>query len=556
MKWRYYCWLLIIFGWAGVTHAQTDPITLTVNTAEIQHTISPLIYGVNFATPEQKTAWNIPINRWGGNAVSRYNWQIDVYNPGNYWFYKNINNPDTGTLPNGSSADLFIEANRQFNAQSLMLIPSLGWVAKDRSESCGFHVDKYGPSNKIDTEGNSGCGDGYLPDSNQFITGNDPSDTSIAVGPEFFRGWIEHLVGRFGRARDEGIGYYAVSNEPMIWHHNHRDVHPEPASYDEVFTKNRDQAVMIKSVDPDAKVMGPGPWGWYPAHYSGVDAENFLATGRYIDQEAHGNLPFLAWYLQQMHQFEQENGYRLLDYLDVHYYPQVVDPDQQKALAVGPAGSADVQAARLRSTAELWDPHHVAESWINEPTYFIPLLQGWIDQYYPNTKIAITEYRWGGSEHINGALALADVLGIFGREDVGLATLWDAPKLGEPGDFAMRLFRNYDGAGGQFGNLSLAAHSSDPYALSIFAARRQLDGAVTIMVINKSGKSLQSTIELTGKLPSKAQIYRYSSADLSQIDSLPGQLITNGAWTTTFPADSITLYLLYPPIYRPIPTLR
>ena len=45
----------------------------------------------------------------------------------------------------------------------------------------------------------------------------------------------------------------------------------------------------------------------------------------------------------------------------------------------------------------------------------------------PGTKLAITEYNWGGTESLNGALAEADVLGIFGREGVGLATMWDPP---------------------------------------------------------------------------------------------------------------------------------
>ena len=44
------------------------------------------------------------------------------------------------------------------------------------------------------------------------------------------------------------------------------------------------------------------------------------------------------------------------------------------------------------------------------------MMKKWVANDYPGTKTAITEYNWGGQEHINGALAQADILGIFGRE--------------------------------------------------------------------------------------------------------------------------------------------
>ena len=41
-------------------------------------------------------------------------------------------------------------------------------------------------------------------------------------------------------------------------------------------------------------------------------------------------------------------------------------------------------------------------------------MQQWVDQNYPGTKLAITEYRWGALDSITGAIAQADILGIFG----------------------------------------------------------------------------------------------------------------------------------------------
>ena len=48
---------------------------------------------------------------------------------------------------------------------------------------------------------------------------------------------------------------------------------------------------------------------------------------------------------------------------------------------------------------------------------------------------------------MNGALAIADVLGIYGREGVDAAAYWRNPPVGSPGCFAFKMHGNYDGAG-------------------------------------------------------------------------------------------------------------
>ena len=62
----------------------------------------------------------------------------------------------------------------------------------------------------------------------------------------------------------------------------------------------------------------------------------------------------------------------------------------------------------------------------NKPN-LIPRVRAWIDQYYPGTKLAITEYNWGGDDTNSGAVAQAELLAIFAREGVDLAARWVAP---------------------------------------------------------------------------------------------------------------------------------
>jgi hypothetical protein len=264
---------------------------------------------------------------------------------------------------------------------------------------------------------------------------------------------------------------------------------------------------------------------------------------------------------------QQQHGTRLLDYFDLHYYPQAVndkgtaDPNDDEYVALGSAGDAQTQALRLRSVRGLWDPSYVDESWIpstGEATavngvgvdgavQIIPRMRDWVVKNYPGTKLAISEYNWGGLEHINGALAQADALGIFGREGVDLATIWDPPAADQPGAFAFRMYRNYNGQGAAFGETSISATSADQGQLAIYAARRGADGSLTLIIVNKTGGDLTSGVALSGfSAAATALVYRYSPANLGAIVRQPDQAVSAGGFSATFPANSITLVAIAP----------
>ena len=172
-------------------------------------------------------------------------------------------------------------------------------------------------------------------------------------------------------------------------------------------------------------------------------------------------------------------------------------------------------------------------------------MRAWVDEYYPGTKLAMTEYNWGALAHINGALAQAEVLGIFGREGLDLATLWAPPAADQPGAFAFRIYRNYDGQGGRFGDTSVQAASTDAGKLSIFAATRSTDGALTAVVINKTDGPLTGSLAVANApLSGSGEWRRYSSADLTHITPPQPFTLVNGTAELTFPAQSITLLVM------------
>src|SRR5450432_492519 len=102
----------------------------------------------------------------------------------------------------------------------------------------------------------------------------------------------------------------------------------------------------------------------------------------------------------------------------------------------------------------------------------------------------MTEYNFGAPDHISGALAQADVLGVFGREGMYLATYWGNSagngKLPAYIRAAFQLYRNYDGKGGVFGDSAVMATSSDGVRSSVYAASdSRRPGRLTVLVINK-----------------------------------------------------------------------
>jgi hypothetical protein len=126
-----------------------------------------------------------------------------------------------------------------------------------------------------------------------------------------------------------------------------------------------------------------------------------------------------------------------------------------------------------------------------------------------------------------------------------MAMLWAPPQPDWPGAFAFRMYRNYDGLGGMFGETSVHATSADQGQVAIYAARRSNDGALTLMIINKTGSAQHASITLAGFTPTgNAAIYRYSAANLGAIVREPDQPVQADGLRITLPAESITLAVI------------
>ena len=596
---------------ASVTVTLNPPATaagpaLTVDVSSPGNAISPLIYGMNayYLDTTSATTAHASVARWGGDDISRYNYLNNITNSASDWYFENVG---ASNMWGGGSFTGLVTSAASIGAKTLGTVPVLGWVANSTAGACSFTQASYPGQESY----SGSCGDGIYLDGSGGCTSSGGCDimgtgttafaeitsipeppptppassaatTSWALGT-WAGSWVNSLVTNpsYGNAASgKGVAIWDLDNEPTWWSAVHRDVHPNPFTYDEATNGGIGTALAIKKADPTAEVSGPVVDYWWAYFYSMADIWDGWAAGpcyeqwsNPVDRRAHGGVPFIEYYLQQFAAAENTYGMRLLDYVDLHTYFAADNT------GLTTAGNTSAQQARLNSTRVFWDPtytdptnNYPQPNYTTDPNYttscsppqkapqLIRMMKTWVANDYPGTKLAIDEYNFGGLEAINGAVTQADILGIFGREGLDLGAFWptQAYNTQGPGNMAFAVYRNYDGNNSTFGNTVLPATSGAANAsqgtLSVYAAQRTSDSMVTVVVINKTYGPLTSTLSLTG-LPSKittAQAYLYSNANLAAIVAQPAVTVTPPAPGSTsstiagytFPAQSITLFVV------------
>jgi hypothetical protein len=607
---------------ANTTVTLTAPVAangpnLTVDVGNELHAISPLIYGMNAYLLDSQSAQtaNVAVTRWGGDDTSRYNYQTKNSNSaGDYYFLNGVG--AGGMLPNPTSSSQFTDYVTAANGLGATVLGTMnvnGYVTNSSTTDCGFPQSSF--PNQVSYV--NGCGDGYYQvGSNNCSTTSGSYDSSVngcsfsgssttwqntsiqepppttsagtlpapgSVNAAWAKGtwpggWVNSVAASNGTgASGKGVAIWDLDNEPAWWDAVHRDVHPNPSTYDEVTQGGIGTAVAIKTVDPTAFVSGPIIDYWWNYFYSKQDIENGWGNGpcyqpwdHPTDREAHGGVAMIPYYLEQMNVASTTYGMRLLDYVDIHGY--FAGSYNGNSVAFTTAGDTGEQAVREDSVRALWDPTYTNSNY-PQPNYVgttgyttncnsiplqspeaIPMLHAWVNGVaplgdpsndYPGTKTAIDEYNWGGLESINGALVQADVLGVFGQYGLDMGTLWptQAYNTQGPGNYAFAMYRNYnlENNGAVFGDMALASCSTtsaltaactpidtnyQPVAnmetaqgqLSVYGALRTKDNMITILVINKTYGPLTSTISLANlNEQAQASVFQYSSANLTAI---------------------------------------
>ena len=428
------------------------PVTFTVRTDSIIGQISPRIYSVNAYNPEDgidgQLVPGVAGLRLGGNRIEGYNWLSGASHAGKDYGHQNDNHLITvfgGEDGNGRDGGLMLELCRrakELDAYPLLGLPLLGYVAGDMAGPVQAY--EHAPSDRFRR---IAYGETGLPSSGQ--EGNPVIHMDELVALLRRECGSEPYLGR-------GVAY-SLGNEPALWRHTHPRMQRDPIS---------------------------ALYGW----------ESFRSLQYASDWEEIGanHAWFIDYFLHEMKLLGAERGQTLLDVLDIHWYPMdAFDFGGDRRLE---------DRTRLEVPRSLWDDQYVEESWIGRqvgPIRLLPRLKESIHRSGLDAKLSVSEYDFGSPETIYGGIAQADALGIFGTSGVHFAAKWGSVS-GFVGA-AYALYRDYDGKGGSFPEMSLKVELVERQLASVYAAVPPDTSAVHMIVINKSGDHpLKATARIAG----------------------------------------------------------
>jgi hypothetical protein len=514
-----------------------NSIQITVDPGAGRIPISPYIYGVNQDLPGVSAPGS---RRIGGNRMTGYNWETNASNAGTDWYNSSDNFMVSG-LPASQQTIPAIPLT-QFHDQSLAMgtpytvltLQMAGYVAAD--ENGTVTAAQAAPSSRWKAVVNDTPGGVF------------PASPDLTDGVVYMDELLNLIVTKYGNAASAtGVKGYDLDNEPDLWSSTHPMLHPAQPTCAELVSKTTALAQTVKRMDPRTEVLGQASYGsnGYFTYQGAPDwASIQAATPAYRW--------FLDYYLDQMSKASTTAGMRLLDVLDLHRYSDDAGGTPSEAITNQTDYSTNIgcDQERVQAPRVLWDPTFVENSWVQQwDSQFlpwIPNIQASIAKYYPGTKLAFTEYNYGGESDISGGIAEADVLGVYGKYGVHLGCLWLLHGTPPPSyaSAAFNLYLNYDGNGGKFGTTSVAETDSDTVNSSAYASV-DASNNLHLVVLNKSYTAATGfTFQISGSTTyASAQVYAFD-ANGSAITLRAPAVVANNQLSYTLPALTAAHFIL------------
>jgi fibronectin type 3 domain-containing protein len=513
-------------------------VTITINPAQTKP-ISKWIYGISAYSEATGAPSQLTFDRAGASRWTAYNWETNASNGGRDFFYENDDNLSSSTVP-AEAVRSYIARDQSNGMATLMTVPLQGLVAADEN----------GPVSLVNP-----------PDLSRFkhlvaqkstlssapFTLNPPTNDAYVFADESVWALDQKFpgMGIFG-SNPALPTFVCLDNEPELWNTIHVEVQgPNPITPDAFIAKTITMTEALKKQFPDMVIFGPVHYGflgmWY---WKGEISPTPTGANWFTDQ-----------YLTALSTASAAFGKPLVDVYDFHWYPEEYDANGLRSVDMNSAALTDAQVQLIvQSPRNLWDPTFTdytnSSPWIYQrlghtPINILGRLQSKINAEFPGMKMAITEYQNGGYNHVAGTIAQADNLGVFGSQGVFAATFW--PPVGTY-SYAMagfRAFRDFDGAGGDFGDTSLQSTSSNVQNVMVYASSdSSTPGRYVFVAINRSTSSQVTAIN-GQSLSGTARLYQITAASArgqSTVEpvSIGTMPVSGTSFTITLPALSVT----------------
>ncbi|OQP63722.1 glycoside hydrolase family 44 [Niastella vici] len=441
--------------------------------------VSPYIYGRNnsitdfVGNPVSASNWQLykdaGLNFFrenGGNNLTKHNWRLNISSHPDW--YNNV-----------------YTSNWDYAAQTLLQnIPAAQgmWgfqlVGKAASTNANnFNDWAYNNSQWWSGVNQNLAGGGVINTAggSQALVNGDPSLYLQNWNEDSTTGILNHWFGNGGLGLDSTkIRYWNMDNEPEIWSGTHDDIMPVQPSAEAFMQSYFAVAKKARALFPGIKLTGPvspNEWQWFnwgAAPVTGSDGKRY---------------PWLQYFIKRVAEEEQSTGIRLLDVIDLHFYPSSTSP------------SDVVQYHRVFFDSTYIYPeangvHVVNGGWDNtiQIENVFGRCQKWLNQYMgPNNGVtfAVSETATQLQNNPNAvAVWYASMLGEFMNHGVEYFTPWNW----ETGMWeTLHLFSRYNKTN------SVKATSSDETNVSAYTTVNNNNDSVTIALVNRS-QSLSKTV--------------------------------------------------------------
>jgi len=525
--------LLLLFAHSAL-FAQN--VQVTVDPQSNRRPVSPFIYGRNNSVsddpsnPTSAATWQFykdaGLNFYrenGGNNLSKYNWRLKLSSHPDW--YNNVYKHDWD----------FAAASLQQNipsAQGMWGFQLLGQAA--RTTANNFNDWAYNQSQYWSGLGQDLAGGGVVNPSggSQALVNGDTSLYLEHWNEDSTTGILNHWFGSGGVGLDPTrVRYWNMDNEVEIWDGTHDDVMPVQLDAESFMQRFFAVAKKARVLYPGIKLSGPvspNEWQWFAwkgGQVVGTDGVRY---------------PWLQFFIKRLAEEQQRTGIRLLDVIDLHFYP-------------GSSNTADIlQYHRVFFDSTYQYPeangvHLVNGGWDNsiQVEDIFGRCQKWLDQYMgPGNGVtcAISETSVNLNNNPNAqAVWYASTLGEFMKHGVEYFSPWGWEKgMWE----TLHLYSRYNKTN------SIDALSDDENNVSAYATANNANDSVTVVLVNRSltlGKTV--TVRLANfKLPNQP----VQLLTLSNLPTATETFIshTNNALqsSTITPASDTTLQLTLPPL--------
>jgi hypothetical protein len=518
---------------------QSQTITVQVNASEGRMTVSPYIYGRNNNLSDRpsspSTAANISLYKEaglrfarenGGNNATKYNWRRKLSSHPDW--YNNVYDHSWDF----ASQDI---QDRMPGLQIMWAFQLTGKAAANKSNN--FNDWAYNSSQWWSGVGQNLAGGGQVNPAggSQALMNGNPDLYLENWTADSTTGVLKHWFGPGGLGLDKNqFLYWSMDNEPEIWNGTHDDIMPSLLSASAFMDSYFAVAKKAREKFPEIRLTGPVPaneWQWYK-----WGSESLTIDGKYYC--------WLEYFIKRVADEQKVSGIRLLDVLDVHWYPSESSNSDLVQLHRVFFDETYIYpgANGIKTINGGWDGSQNKE-------YIFRRINGWLNNYFGENHsitIALTENDIRSSNPNIVSVVYASMLGTFADLGVEIFTPWSwKTGMWE----TLHLFSRYSKG------TRVTTTSSDESVLSGYSTVNSSNDSLTVILVNRDlSASRQVTVSLTGfavpagnynilelsSLPSTETFISHTSNALKS----KTVAVSGNSFTLTLPSLSTTTVIL------------